>query len=146
MVNCPGDFHLRRYLTGALPAEDRSTVDEHLSNCETCRSFLERVTSFAETVDSSNAGDSEQPTACPSLPDIPGFIVHSLIAHGGHGVVYRATNTATKRTVALKLLRSGVTASKMERMRFHINGQALARLSHPNIVTLYSVGDHQDHP
>lgn len=146
MLNCPGDFHLRRYLAGGLPAEDRSTVDEHLANCETCRSFLERVTSFAETVDSSTAGGSERPAPDPSLPHIPGFVIQSLIAQGGNGVVYRAVNTTTKRTVALKLLRSGVTATAAERTRFRINGEALARLSHPNIVTLYSVGEYQGHP
>jgi hypothetical protein len=146
MVNCPGDFHLRRYLAGVLPAEDRSTVDEHVASCETCRSFLERVTSFAETVDTSDDGGSSRPASDPSLPHIPGFMVQSLIAQGGHGVVYRAINTTTKRTVALKLLRSGVTATPAERTRFRINGEALARLSHPNIVTLYSVGEHQGHP
>lgn len=147
MLNCPDDFRLRQLLAGELPADELAKIDEHLTQCENCRTFLESETGFADTVNTMDADRSKagQPFD-PSLPHVPGFHIQSLIGQGGHGVLYRAVNTTTKRTVALKLLRSNVTATQAERSRFLINGEALARLSHPNIVTLYSVGEYQGHP
>jgi serine/threonine protein kinase len=147
MSSCPRNIHLRRFLAGGLAPDDRTEMEEHLTGCAVCRSFLENITGYAETISSKDVFPHEgNQTSDPSLPHIPGFDIQSLIAHGGHGVIYRAVNTTTKRTVALKLLRAGVTASRQERMRFQKNGEALARLSHPNIVTLYSVGEYQGHP
>src|SRR5262245_64180813 len=56
------------------------------------------------------------------------------------GIVYRAFHRALKRPVALKFLRSGDLA------RFQAEGEALARLQHPNIVTVHEVGEHQGQP
>lgn len=63
------------------------------------------------------------------------------IAHGGMGVVYRATQLGLNRTVAVKLLLMGRYASPDSRIRFQREAQAAAVLSHPNIVSVIEVGE-----
>ena len=59
---------------------------------------------------------------------------------GGMGVVHRALQPSLDRTVALKFVMAGATATLSGRLRFQIEAQALARLDHPNIVEVYETG------
>jgi WD40 repeat protein len=58
------------------------------------------------------------------------------------GVVYKARHLALKRTVALKMVRAGAHADPQEVTRFRVEAEAVARLSHPNIVQVCEVGTH----
>ena len=58
---------------------------------------------------------------------------------GGMGEVYLATDTRLRRQVALKTLQSSVAHDPERRERFEREAQAAARLTHPHIVTLYSI-------
>jgi len=66
-----------------------------------------------------------------------------LIGQGGMGIVYRARHHRLQRDVALKLLSAGPWASDMFVARFQREAQHAARLQHPNIVTVYEIGDHR---
>ena len=69
-------------------------------------------------------------------------ILHSLGA-GGMGVIYKAYDTELDRNVALKILRiQPDTRHSMvnARIRLQREAQALAQLSHPNVITVYDVG------
>lgn len=59
----------------------------------------------------------------------------------GMGKVYRAEDIRLKRHVALKLLPSELAGSQKRLQRFQREAGVLAALSHPNIVTIYSVED-----
>jgi len=63
------------------------------------------------------------------------------IAHGGMGIVYKAEDTRLKRFVALKFVASKAIGSDEERARFVREAQAAAILDHPNICTIYEIGD-----
>ncbi len=71
------------------------------------------------------------------------YELRERIAHGGMGVLYLAFDPVTEREVALKVLR---VDSDDLRERFLSEARLAARLQHPNIVTIYDVGAHQDQP
>ena len=61
------------------------------------------------------------------------------LGEGGKGIVYKARDTALNRVVAIKMLKSAV-ASGEAYSRFMIEAQAVAKLNHPNIVSIYDIG------
>jgi hypothetical protein len=65
---------------------------------------------------------------------------------GGMGEVWRARDTRLGREVALKLIRGTIHADPEGRRRFEQEARATARLGHPNVVTLYDVGEHEGSP
>jgi eukaryotic-like serine/threonine-protein kinase len=73
------------------------------------------------------------------------YRIESLISRGGMGAVYLAFDPELERRVALKLLRDDLD-SEVARARFVREARAAARLRHPNIVTIYDFGVHEDHP
>ena len=73
------------------------------------------------------------------------YTIESEIARGGMGVVYRAHQAGLDRRVALKLISSGVLASREERQRFRIEAEAAAKLQHPSIVAIHEIGSWQGH-
>src|SRR5262245_21707549 len=66
------------------------------------------------------------------LPVLPGYEVQSILGRGGMGVVYRARHLRLERTVALKLLLAGASATAEERERFLREARAVSGLRHPN--------------
>ncbi len=72
---------------------------------------------------------------------IAGYRVEEVIASGGMGVVYRATQLSLGRTVALKVLAHHLSADPEFRERFRREAALQARLEHPNIVTVYEAGE-----
>lgn len=91
-------------------------------------------------------GVSPSPSAGPDSligipPDLfPGFIVVREIHRGGQGVVYQAIHKATKRKVAIKVMKEGPFAGHKEKARFDREVEVLAQLNHPNIVTVHDSG------
>ena len=67
------------------------------------------------------------------------FAVVGELGKGGMGVVYSAHDRELDRKVALKVLRAAA-ATDEERMRMLREGQAMARITHPNVITVYEVG------
>jgi len=85
--------------------------------------------------------DEWQRWRAPSLPDdVPGYRIIGEIHRGGQGVVYQAVQESTDRTVAIKVMRAGAFAGPSEKLRFEREIQILARLKHPNIVTIHDSG------
>ncbi len=88
--------------------------------------------------------NGERQSAASISDSIEGYEVLSEIHRGGQGVVYKAIQQATKRTVALKVLLEGPYASAKQRLRFEREIDLVAGLRHPNIVTVYDSGVTRD--
>src|SRR4051812_27393622 len=69
------------------------------------------------------------------------YDILSLVGAGGMGEVYRARDRKLNRVVALKVLAERTAADPERRDRFAREAQSLGALTHPHIVTIYSVDE-----
>jgi Protein kinase domain/PEGA domain len=69
------------------------------------------------------------------------YEVRERIGRGGMGMVFKAHDPVLDRAVAIKLISDDVDVTEELRARFFREAQACAKLSHPNIVTVYDMGE-----
>src|SRR5258707_1651876 len=74
------------------------------------------------------------------------YEIDSVVGAGGMGEVYKAIDGRLDRTVAIKVLPTGVVADPARRQRFEREARAVSSLSHPHICTLYDVGEQDGSP
>ena len=72
------------------------------------------------------------------------YLILSPLGAGGMGLVYEAYDPELDRRVAIKLVRPGPRYRPSDHARLLREAQAMARLAHPNVVTVHDVGRHRD--
>ncbi len=163
---CPDEATLVSLLEERLPAPERAAVTAHAGGCSHCSATLERLS--ARWSLAPLATDTE-PTAGPdtlaiaaelvgrrpaigaagaveaviprAMPVIPGLVDLQEIGRGGMGVVYRAREPKLDRDVAVKILWGFGPLTPAARARAEREALMLARLNHPNVVTIHGTGE-----
>jgi serine/threonine protein kinase len=112
---------------------------------------------LTEVLGASHSPTSQRPPAAPALArgtSVGRYLVLETVGAGGMGMVYAAFDPQLDRRVALKVLRSSHPAAagtgtgshdEEGRARLLREAQAMARLSHPNVLPVYDAAEHGGH-
>ena len=130
---CPTDVEIERIAAGeALGPE----ITRHLVHCADCRARVDAAVEDARFL--GRIRELASPTLGPvGAPRIPGYLQLGVVSSGAQGVVYRAVQESTTRTVAIKIIAAGEDVSPRQQMRAEREAEIAARLRHPNIVTVF---------
>jgi predicted Ser/Thr protein kinase len=121
-VACPDVEALRAVLTGSGSA----AIAEHVDSCDGCRETVAAL--------SRETAPAERPVA-PNAPIGQRYELKHELGHGGMGTVYLAHDRTLGRDVALKLHHTDAP-SRLQR-----EALAMAQLAHPNVVSVFEIGD-----
>ncbi|MBI5548970.1 MAG: serine/threonine protein kinase [Deltaproteobacteria bacterium] len=116
--------------------ESRSAVERHLAECPECRDSLGKTAGSPSRTPNTIGAVLARGTA------IGRYLVLERLGAGGMGVVYAAYDPGLDRSVALKLVLEKTTATEGTAMHERLlrEGQAIAQLSHPNVVAVHDTG------
>jgi tetratricopeptide (TPR) repeat protein len=143
-MECPCEETLAQFVEGSSPAAQRVSIELHLESCDSCRRVVAIWARQARRA-ATPANESSTPEAGPDLR--PGslvgrFVILEQLGAGGMGIVYSAYDPQLTRRVALKLLQPNLDLElgpETARARLLREAQAMAALSHPNIVVVHDV-------
>jgi len=121
------------------PVVARDEIERFPQWADALRSFFRNDQWLRQPGGSSGEGSAAGPTSLAGEM-IDDYQLLREIARGGMGVVYEAVQVNLRRTVAVKLIGDGVLADEELRMRFRMEAEAAANLSHPNILPIHAIG------
>ncbi|HYR54612.1 MAG TPA: serine/threonine-protein kinase [Myxococcaceae bacterium] len=135
--SCAGDETLRREVESLL-----SSVQSRSPQTRAATAPDAAPRGWQETVDFAAP-------ACVEPEEGPGatldhYVLLGRLGSGGMGIVQAAYDPELGRKVAIKLLRPGRVDPELGRARLMREAQAMARLSHPNVIAIYHVGTWRD--
>jgi tetratricopeptide (TPR) repeat protein len=144
-VVCLSDEEVLDYLEDRVAPSAQGEIAAHLDGCASCRSLVVVLAQGGLAKASPLTSDGELPAVVAPLLEAGALLgryrILEVLGAGGMGVVYSAEDTELDRKVALKLLHAGAADPRGLLLR---EAQALARVSHPNVVTVFEVGTFQD--
>ncbi len=145
--HCVGDELLAAFATGSLIPSEKCRVESHLAHCAACREILAAVVSSVATPSPTTLtlpADPPHPSEAPLREgaEVGRYVIRRLVGAGAMGSVYAAHDPELARPVAIKVLRTSASDRAIDGImsRMRREAQAMARLSHPNVVTVYDVG------
>ena len=138
-MTCLDETTAAQLVAGQLPPATADAAREHILTCRDCEQFVAELARAA--VDATAPAEPAVPASPSHVPRgtrVGRFTILERLGAGGMGVVYAASDPDLDRRIALKLLRAEV--GEAGRPRLLREAQAAARLSHPNVVSIYDIG------
>jgi serine/threonine protein kinase len=131
-VSCASTNTIAALLAGAADSAAAERLEVHLDQCPACRRLVAELGRGLSAIEHTAPRDG-----LPQIGEAIGrYQLQRVVGVGGMGVVYRAHDTTLDREVAIKLLRPDL----LEGPSLLAEAQAMARLQHPNIVTVHDAG------
>jgi predicted Ser/Thr protein kinase len=146
LVRCPDASELDAVALGRGDAATRASVEAHVDGCATCSATVAQLVQlYASEVATAGLSLSTPSTAVAATGATSAAIGRYRLLHrlgeGGMGVVYAAHDPELDRPVAVKVLHPDPLADpEIRKQRIVREAQTMARLAHPNVVTVYDVG------
>jgi tetratricopeptide (TPR) repeat protein/tRNA A-37 threonylcarbamoyl transferase component Bud32 len=135
---CLDENAVLAYLARRLPAAETARADAHIDGCGACRNLMietARLTATGAAVPARPRAEA----AFDGATTIGRYSILGPVGAGATAVVYAAYDPQLDRRVALKLLRPGSDPAALQ-ARLLREAQAMARLSHPNVLAVHEVG------
>lgn len=129
-----------RFLDGRCGEDDlvRSEAAALLRASENIGDFIEAPPAIPGLVIEKTA---PMPARLPPGSSIGRYTIGTLIGEGGMGEVYLSADPRLKRKVAVKVLPAALAADEERLRRFEQEAQAASALNHPNIITIFEIGE-----
>jgi eukaryotic-like serine/threonine-protein kinase len=163
MVACGGADTLGALVAGALPEAECAAIANHAASCAGCHALIEGLVGAGASCPTAPASGELRATRDDGDGDDDGdggmmrmhalgrgtrvgrYVIDRLLGAGGMSVVHAALDSELHRQVAVKLLRRDLRGSGGSggRDRLMREARSLARLAHPNVVTVFDVGEHR---
>ena len=141
----PDAFSLARELADSPPSAREAYYADHQVP-DALRREVESVLRVDDSTLLEPAATRPARTGRGSVPATIGrYQILRFIGRGGMGEVYVARDPVLEREVAVKLI-SGEIDTDRSRQRLVLEARAAGRLQHPNIVTIFDAGEHEDQP
>ena len=144
MSGCPPEEHLLSLAERRLEPAEMASLYAHLDQCADCRVVLAELLDAAVTDTAPEQAQSpKSPPSASAADKLPAqldeYRLIRPIGHGSMGQVYLAYDTLLQRQVAIKWLVS-VEPDAAAQARFLTEARAIARLHHPNVLSIYRIG------
>lgn len=142
--SCPSGEALFRAIEGLLEPAKRALLDEHIDRCSECRAALTalaQLRSWSECRQESGSAGADASMSNSSV--VPGdrlgaYEIIGLLGRGGMGAVFEAYDPRLDRRVAIKVVLPRLISAGSHQ-RLFAEARGLARIAHPNVVTVHEV-------
>ncbi|MBL9007484.1 MAG: protein kinase, partial [Myxococcales bacterium] len=147
---CPSEQSIAQFVEGMLSPAESEAIETHIDVCPDCRATVAEAARgrteaspaahLRSSLDAS-ASVASVPTSSQTLSQgamVGRYVVRRIVGSGGMGIVYAAHDPRLEREVALKILHPKLSSLAGERV--DREARIMARLAHPNVITIHDVG------
>lgn len=139
---CPDAEALVQFFAASANDGSNEALKSHVDSCDSClRVFAALASEHFASLPQHDLAEEQKNELLVAGESVGRFVVLHPVGMGGMGHVYAAYDPELDRRVALKLMQQAGSAANASLLR---EARLIAKLEHPNVVTLYDVGSHGD--